>query len=65
MCDEVHTAHCANSPDSPFLPDILYDYTKGNFTVTGPTATASIFSTYPHPCVSLLGGFFTEVSGDS
>ncbi|NXK56377.1 AQP7 protein, partial [Chauna torquata] len=40
--------------------DALYDYTKGNFTVTGPTATASIFSTYPPPYVSLLGGFFTE-----
>uniref|UniRef100_A0A8B9CEW2 Aquaporin 7 n=1 Tax=Anser brachyrhynchus TaxID=132585 RepID=A0A8B9CEW2_9AVES len=40
--------------------DTLYDYTKGNFTVTGPTATASIFSTYPHPCTSLLGGFFAE-----
>ncbi|NXW45686.1 AQP3 protein, partial [Nyctiprogne leucopyga] len=40
--------------------DALYDYTKGNFTVTGPTATASIFSTYPSPCVSLLGAFFSE-----
>ncbi|XP_072715775.1 aquaporin-7-like [Ciconia boyciana] len=40
--------------------DALYNYTKGNFTVTGPTATASIFSTYPAPYVSLLGGFFTE-----
>ncbi|NWU93408.1 AQP7 protein, partial [Upupa epops] len=40
--------------------DALYDYTKGNFTVTGPTATASIFATYPAPYVSLLGGFFTE-----
>ncbi|NXW38550.1 AQP3 protein, partial [Phaetusa simplex] len=40
--------------------DALYDYTKGNFTVTGPTATASIFSTYPAPYVSLLGAFFTE-----
>ncbi|NXG68695.1 AQP7 protein, partial [Baryphthengus martii] len=40
--------------------DALYDYTKGNFTVMGPTATASIFSTYPAPHVSLLGGFFTE-----
>uniref|UniRef100_A0A8B9DSN8 Aquaporin 7 n=1 Tax=Anser cygnoides TaxID=8845 RepID=A0A8B9DSN8_ANSCY len=44
--------------------DTLYDYTKGNFMVTGPTATASIFSTYPHPCMSLLGGFFAEVTGD-
>ncbi|XP_068781922.1 aquaporin-7-like isoform X1 [Struthio camelus] len=40
--------------------DALYDYTKGNFTVTGPTATAGIFSTYPAPYMSLLGGFLTE-----
>ncbi|NXF08708.1 AQP7 protein, partial [Smithornis capensis] len=40
--------------------DALYEYTKGNFTVTGPRATALIFSTYPSPNVSLLGAFFTE-----
>ncbi|KAM6188241.1 LOW QUALITY PROTEIN: aquaporin-7-like [Sarcoramphus papa] len=40
--------------------DALYNYTKGNFTVMRPIATASIFSTYPAPYVSLLGGFFTE-----
>ncbi|NXJ80350.1 AQP7 protein, partial [Trogon melanurus] len=40
--------------------DALYDYTKGNFTVTGPTATASIFSTYPAPYISFPGAFFTE-----
>ncbi|XP_017674566.1 PREDICTED: aquaporin-7-like isoform X2 [Lepidothrix coronata] len=40
--------------------DALYDYTKGNFTVTGPIATAPIFATYPAPNVSLLGAFFTE-----
>ncbi|XP_071437293.1 aquaporin-7-like [Pithys albifrons albifrons] len=40
--------------------DALYYYTNGNFTVTGPTATALIFSTYPSPNVSLLGAFFTE-----
>ncbi|NXG08521.1 AQP3 protein, partial [Sakesphorus luctuosus] len=40
--------------------DALYFYTKGNFTVTGPTATALIFATYPSPNVSLLGAFFTE-----
>ncbi|NXA13207.1 AQP7 protein, partial [Sapayoa aenigma] len=40
--------------------DALYEYTMGNFTVTGPTATALIFSTYPSPNVSLLGAFFTE-----
>ncbi|NXT08143.1 AQP7 protein, partial [Prunella fulvescens] len=40
--------------------DALYDYTKGNFTVSGPTATAMIFSTYAAPNVSFLGAFFTE-----
>ncbi|NXO26682.1 AQP7 protein, partial [Cisticola juncidis] len=40
--------------------DAIYDYTKGNLTVTGPTATAMIFSTYPAPNVSLQGAFFTE-----
>ncbi|NXK96931.1 AQP7 protein, partial [Formicarius rufipectus] len=40
--------------------DNLYDYSNGNFTVTGPTATALIFSTYPSPKISLLGAFFTE-----
>ncbi|NXS58244.1 AQP7 protein, partial [Brachypteracias leptosomus] len=40
--------------------EALYEYTKGNFTVMGPTATASIFCTYPAPHVSLVGGFFTE-----
>ncbi|NWT18092.1 AQP3 protein, partial [Vireo altiloquus] len=40
--------------------DAIYDYTQGNFTVSGPTATAMIFSTYPAASVSLQGAFFTE-----
>ncbi|NWX35420.1 AQP7 protein, partial [Notiomystis cincta] len=40
--------------------DAIYDFTQGNFTVSGPTATALIFSTYPAPNVSLQGAFFTE-----
>ncbi|XP_017602122.1 PREDICTED: aquaporin-7 isoform X2 [Corvus brachyrhynchos] len=40
--------------------DAIYDYTQGNLTVSGPTATAMIFSTYPAPSVSLQGAFFTE-----
>ncbi|NXX70440.1 AQP7 protein, partial [Spizella passerina] len=43
-----------------FYYDALYDYTNGNFTVTGPTATAMIFSTYPAKNVSLQGAFFSE-----
>ncbi|NXI17580.1 AQP3 protein, partial [Irena cyanogastra] len=40
--------------------DAIYDYTNGSLTVSGPTATAMIFSTYPAPSVSLQGAFFTE-----
>uniref|UniRef100_A0A8D2MV40 AQP7 protein n=1 Tax=Zonotrichia albicollis TaxID=44394 RepID=A0A8D2MV40_ZONAL len=40
--------------------DALYDYTNGSFTVTGPTATAMIFATYPASNVSLQGAFFSE-----
>ncbi|XP_068857163.1 aquaporin-3-like isoform X3 [Aphelocoma coerulescens] len=42
------------------VSDAIYDYTQGNLTVSGPTATAMIFSTYPAPSVSLQGAFFTE-----
>ncbi|NWW82280.1 AQP7 protein, partial [Climacteris rufus] len=40
--------------------DALHHYANGSLTVTGPTATALIFSTYPAPNVSLEGAFFTE-----
>ncbi|NXO40689.1 AQP7 protein, partial [Locustella ochotensis] len=40
--------------------DAIYHYTNGSLTVSGPTATAMIFSTYPAPNVSLQGAFFTE-----
>ncbi|NXD45248.1 AQP7 protein, partial [Copsychus sechellarum] len=40
--------------------DAIYHYTNGSLTVSGPTATAMIFSTYPAPNVTLQGAFFTE-----
>ncbi|NWV03735.1 AQP7 protein, partial [Ptilonorhynchus violaceus] len=40
--------------------DALYHHANGSLTVTGPTATALIFSTYPAPNISLQGAFFTE-----
>ncbi|XP_062984407.1 aquaporin-7-like [Elgaria multicarinata webbii] len=40
--------------------EALQDYTGGNLTVTGPTATAGIFSTYPAPYMSLWAGFLNE-----
>ncbi|XP_019373637.1 PREDICTED: aquaporin-7-like [Gavialis gangeticus] len=43
--------------------DALYLYTGGNFTVTGPNATAGFFATYPAPYMSLTGAFFNEFIG--
>ncbi|KYO28822.1 aquaporin-7 [Alligator mississippiensis] len=43
--------------------DALYLYTGGNFTVTGPNATAGFFATYPAPYMSLTGAFFNEFTG--
>ncbi|XP_060092443.1 aquaporin-7-like [Heteronotia binoei] len=40
--------------------DALMDYTGGNLTVTGPTATAGIFATYPAPYMSVWRGFIQE-----
>ncbi|XP_030047752.1 aquaporin-7 [Microcaecilia unicolor] len=40
--------------------DALYDYCGGNLTVTGPYATAGIFSTYPAAYMTPGGGFLTE-----
>ncbi|XP_069073990.1 aquaporin-7-like [Pleurodeles waltl] len=43
--------------------EALINYCGGNLTVTGPCATASIFSTYPEPYLSLGGGFVDQVIG--
>lgn len=43
--------------------DAIYQYSGGNFTVTGPKATAGIFATYPAPYLSLHAGFLDQVSG--
>ncbi|KAM6474104.1 aquaporin-7-like [Liasis olivaceus] len=37
----------------------------GNLTVTGPTATAGIFATYPAPYMSLWSGFLQELIATS
>lgn len=41
--------------------DALIFYTDGNFTVTGPNATAHIFATYPQEYLSLTNGFADQV----
>ncbi|KAG5272854.1 hypothetical protein AALO_G00170020 [Alosa alosa] len=43
--------------------DAIYHYSGGNFTVTGPKATAGIFATYPAPYLSLHAGFLDQVLG--
>uniref|UniRef100_A0A8D0DG74 Aquaporin-7 n=1 Tax=Salvator merianae TaxID=96440 RepID=A0A8D0DG74_SALMN len=40
--------------------EALKDYSGGNLTVTGPTATAGIFATYPAPYMSTCLGFINE-----
>lgn len=48
MCDEV----CA---------DAIQMYSRGELTVSGPTATAGIFSTYPADYLSVWGGVVDQV----
>ncbi|XP_063151949.1 aquaporin-7-like isoform X2 [Candoia aspera] len=45
--------------------EALQNYTGGNLTVTGPTATAGIFATYPAPYMSLWRGFLQELIATS
>ncbi|XP_034456105.1 aquaporin-10b [Hippoglossus hippoglossus] len=43
--------------------DAIQSYSGGELTVTGPTATAGIFSTYPADYLSLWGGVVDQVIG--
>ncbi|XP_058841981.1 aquaporin-7 isoform X2 [Acipenser ruthenus] len=45
------------------VSDALFEFCGGNFTVTGPRATAGIFATYPAPYLSVGGGFLDQVLG--
>ncbi|KAM3918139.1 aquaporin-10 isoform 2-T2 [Leptodactylus fuscus] len=45
------------------VSDAIHHYTKGNLTVYGPRETASIFSTYPAPYLSIRNGFLDQVMG--
>lgn len=45
--------------------DLLNAYDGGVRSVTGPTATAGIFSTYPQPYMSHLNSFWTEIVGSA
>lgn len=41
--------------------DAIQAYSGGELTVTGPTATAGIFSTYPADYLSVWGGVVDQV----
>ncbi|KAL7826430.1 hypothetical protein AOLI_G00316390 [Acnodon oligacanthus] len=43
--------------------DAIFHYSGGHFTVSGATATAGIFSTYPAEYLSLWGGVVDQVIG--
>ncbi|XP_015460499.1 aquaporin-7 isoform X2 [Astyanax mexicanus] len=43
--------------------DAIHHYCDGNFTVSGPKATAGIFATYPAPYLSIPAGFLDQVLG--
>ncbi|KAK7124426.1 hypothetical protein R3I94_018709 [Phoxinus phoxinus] len=43
--------------------DAIMDFTGGNLTVSGATATAGIFSTYPADYLSLWGGVVDQIIG--
>ncbi|KAM6967467.1 aquaporin-10a [Aplochiton taeniatus] len=43
--------------------DAIMHYGEGRLTVTGPTATASIFATYPADYLSIFNGFVDQVIG--
>ncbi|KAG7476545.1 hypothetical protein MATL_G00084010 [Megalops atlanticus] len=43
--------------------DAIFHYCGGNFTVSGPKATAGIFATYPAPYLSIPAGFLDQVLG--
>ncbi|XP_051728089.1 aquaporin-10b isoform X2 [Ctenopharyngodon idella] len=43
--------------------DAIMDFTEGHLTVSGATATAGIFSTYPADYLSLWGGVVDQIIG--
>jgi len=45
-----------------FPPDALWDLSHGKLIVVGTNATAGIFATYPSKHLSLVNGFFDQVT---
>ncbi|XP_021052600.1 aquaporin-10 [Mus pahari] len=60
---QLLSAFCASGATYILYYDALQNYTGGNLTVTGPKETASIFTTYPSPYLSLNNGFLDQVLG--
>ncbi|XP_003475627.1 aquaporin-10 [Cavia porcellus] len=60
---QLLAAFCASGATYVLYYDALQNYTDGKLTVTGPKETASIFTTYPAPYLSLNNGFLDQVIG--
>ncbi|KAF7670077.1 hypothetical protein LDENG_00056630 [Lucifuga dentata] len=63
ICFQVLGAFLAAATVSLQYYDAIWAYSGGQLTVTGPTATAGIFSTYPADYLSLWGGIVDQVIG--
>lgn len=60
MCIFLEIANISVHPDAMFA-DAIQAYSGGELMVTGPTATAGIFSTYPADYLSVWGGIADQV----
>lgn len=52
---------CFFNMSDVMFADAIQAYSGGELTVTGPTATAGIFSTYPADYLSVWGGVVDQV----
>uniref|UniRef100_A0A672TB83 Aquaporin-9-like n=1 Tax=Sinocyclocheilus grahami TaxID=75366 RepID=A0A672TB83_SINGR len=62
VCSQLLGAFLAAATVALQYYDAIMDFTGGHLTVSGATATAGIFSTYPADYLSLWGGVVDQVS---
>ncbi len=59
--DQINWPKVSSLTSALCFIDAIYHYCGGNFTVSGPKATAGIFATYPAPYISIYTGIFDQV----
>ncbi|XP_056335684.1 aquaporin-10b [Danio aesculapii] len=63
VCSQLFGAFLAAATVALQYYDAIMDFTGGHLTVSGATATAGIFSTYPADYLSLWGGVVDQIIG--